>query len=376
MRIIIICGSLETGRDGVGDYVRRLAIELIKNKHILNVIAINDTHISYSMSEIEHINGIDLPIYRLPSTCSWSNRLINIETLVDNFDPEWISLQYVPFSFHKKGLPVTLNSKLAKIGRGRRWHIMFHELWIGMEIGAPTKQLTLGWIQRKIIYFLIKRLKPHVIHTQSQLYLIQLSKLGFKSKYLPLFTNINYTKYSKINTSNNKSKNFISLVLFGSIHPNAPVEQLAKEAALYAKLNQVKIILIFIGRCGVEQEHWATAWMSVGLEVQMLGEQKPEYISKVLEKATLGVTTTPLALVDKSGTVAAMRAHGLPIICVSRPWYPRGVYNLKLPTDVHEYKSGNFEFCISNRSTVFDDGLVKNICLIFMNDLLNSQENG
>ena len=32
MNLLFICGSLEPGKDGVGDYIRRLSSELLQNR--------------------------------------------------------------------------------------------------------------------------------------------------------------------------------------------------------------------------------------------------------------------------------------------------------------------------------------------------------
>ena len=45
MKIAFLCGSLEPGFDGVGDYVRMLASEVIVQGHQAVIVAINDTHL-------------------------------------------------------------------------------------------------------------------------------------------------------------------------------------------------------------------------------------------------------------------------------------------------------------------------------------------
>src|SRR5690606_662431 len=100
---------------------------------------------------------------------------------------EWLSLQFVPYAFHKKGLPFGLGSQLRKIGGTTKWHIMFHELWIGMEVGASQKDVIIGIIQKYIIKKFNIEIKPKVIHSQTDLYQAQLKSIGLKSEILPLF---------------------------------------------------------------------------------------------------------------------------------------------------------------------------------------------
>jgi hypothetical protein len=252
---------------------------------------------------------------------------------------------------------------------------MFHELWVGMNIGSPIKQIWWGWLQKQLIKSLILNLKPHIIHTQTRLYQVQLSKLGFETGYLPLFSNIPPSNSRHVVGVVNKAEEFkqrIRLVLFGNIRPGAPVNQLAKEASCYAKAKNVQFILTFIGRCGHEQQHWAEAWKAEGLRVELLGEQPPKVISRVLSNATIGVSTTPAALIEKSGTVAAMREHGLPVLNVSRSWQPRGVFNLELPDDIFEYKSGNLETFLVLKTKSKGYNHVSDVARQLNDSLLNS----
>jgi hypothetical protein len=66
MKIIFICGSLEPGQDGVGDYVRRLAAELILKQNEVSIIALYDKNVKRLRGEMQYDNGIQIPILRLP----------------------------------------------------------------------------------------------------------------------------------------------------------------------------------------------------------------------------------------------------------------------------------------------------------------------
>jgi hypothetical protein len=53
-----------------------------------------------------------------------------------------------------------------------------------------------------------------------------------------------------------------------------------------------------------------------------LGEQPVEIISALLQHADFGVATSPWHLVGKSGTVAAMLDHGLPVVVTRNDFQP------------------------------------------------------
>jgi len=221
-----------------------------------------------------------------------------------------------------------------------------------MDAEAPLKHRWWGKLQRYLINAMIKDLRPKIIHTQTSLYQAQLAKLGFKSHLLPLFANIPNTNLTKQEDISSEQGNAVSLVIFGSIHAGAPVEQFAQDAARYARENATTVKLTMIGRCGKEQETWATIWRAAGLPVEILGEQTPHFISRVLSEASLGVATTPVDVIGKSGTAAAMLEHGLPVLCVAHPWFPIGIAPAQPPSRVRVYKEGNFETYLLGRVPV------------------------
>ncbi|RYY07743.1 MAG: glycosyltransferase family 1 protein [Sphingobacteriaceae bacterium] len=349
MKLIFLCGSLEPGVDGVGDYTRRLATELIKQGHQIAALALDDQFTDKPIDHIEIADTIELPVYRIPSKLSADKRFKLADEWIENFNPEWLSLQFVPFSFNAKGLPFGLSTQLSKF-KGRKWHIMFHELWIGMEEGSTLKRIIWGKVQKFLIKKLIKKLNPSSMHTQTKLYQIQLAKLGFKVDYLPLFSNI--PKIDTINTEEHQINNKITFVNFGTIHPGASIKRFAQEASIYSKSTSTKIDLILIGRCGAEQEHWINEWKSTGLNITVLGEQPIKRVSEVFSKATFGITTTALPLVEKSGSVAAMHEHNLSVICISKPWQPKGINELPTAAGILSYNNTNFESCITSKVEV------------------------
>lgn len=225
---------------------------------------------------------------------------------------------------------------------------MFHELWVGMDEQASKKHSLWGHIQRQLIKSLIKNIKPNLIHTQTRLYQEQLKELGYNAVYLQLFGNIplfNDLEVIKVPLVNNKN---IGIVIFGTIHPGAPVVYFAEELALFSKEHQLEISFKMVGRCGKEQESWCTILRANGFDVEVLGEQPSKRISETLANASIGVSTTPYALIEKSGSVAAMREHNLPVICVARSWQPRSKINVDWPVGILEYNNGNLKSILNS----------------------------
>ncbi|MDB5287267.1 MAG: hypothetical protein JWR05_2216 [Mucilaginibacter sp.] len=346
--IVFLCSALEPGRDGVGDYSRRLAAALIKENNQCAIISINDRYVTDNFEGAQSVDNIDVPVLRIASTLPDQEKFAAAKCYIDKLAPQWISLQFVPFGFHVKGLKTGLSKLLLSLNTLARWHVMIHELWVGMDKESPVKHIAWGWMQKKLISSMLKNLKPAIITTQSQLYKLHLAKMGYDAHYLPLFSNIpSITQAPYIKTEREN----LSMVIFGNIHHGAPVHAFAHEVAAYTKEFNINPTLKLLGHCGPEQHNWIKQWQSAGLQVAVIGKQPAECISAELKSADIGITTTPVFITDKSGSFAAMREHGLPVISVSRLWHARGIEKI-IPDDVFYYKKGNFKEFYSSRDTI------------------------
>ncbi len=373
MRIIFLCSSLESGRDGVGDYTRRLAGELIYQHHQVSIIALNDPHISTEFFGTQDVEGNILTVLRLPSNLPIEVRFKQAKVWIDKFNPDWLSLQFVAFGFQRKGLPFRLSKWLSQLGEGRRWHIMFHELWVGMHVNASIKLFLWGRLQQQLIQNLLWKLRPFIVHTQSKLYQMQLAKIGTQADLLPLFSNIPVYTLANINISNIDLNKEIKFVLFGSIHPESPVEEFVQESLSFTQRNKTQLSLTIIGRAGEEQKRWADTWRSAGFSVDLLGEQSPERISAALQNATIGISTTVFSLIEKSGSVAAMLEHGLPVICVAKPWQsPENISLERYSSEILEYQQGNLEKWLLTEKTINYTSSLSEIAKQFVKSLMDT----
>jgi hypothetical protein len=366
INIVFICSSLEPGHDGVGDYTRRLSAALIKAGHNCAILSLNDRHSKDTLKSTQRADGVDVPVLRLSSGIEIKKRFAIAKEWVDKIDPQWLSLQFVPFGYHPKGLKLGLSKLLLTLSNGRSWHMMFHELWVGIANEESKKLHLWGQTQRALIKSLVKNLKPAVIHTQTRLYQTLLAKMSFKAGYLPLYSNISVVAGINVDSSAG-----VSFVVFGAIHDRAPIQQFAKEAAQYAEKFKLPVTLIIIGRGNNEQQRWADAWSAAGLTVNRLGELPAEQISEVLSASTIGLSATALAVIEKSGSYAAMREHCLPVISVSKAWTPIGVAKPAIPEGVTEYTIGNLEECIAGSKFIPYNSSVEQVSAKFAQALTN-----
>jgi glycosyltransferase involved in cell wall biosynthesis len=312
VKILFIAGSLEPGKDGVGDYTRTLGDECGRLGHDTFLMSINDSWIDQPLRESRSL--------RLPSTMSWTSRIKTGRTFVAENHPDLVSLQYVPYSFHPFGLAFALPKIVqAIIGRAPT-HLMLHELWIGSQIGAPFKLKVFGFCQRKIFKSLVTGMACRIIHTSNAVYARLLSRQGIDAKILPLFGSVPVLPNASVAP---RDDNALRLGLFGSIHPEWEPQELFARLQTLGKPIQV----YHIGRIGPGESLWNEIVERYEAEIRFhrFGEQSFENISQFFLSLDFGVATTPLSLIGKSSTVAAMLDHGLPVIVSRNDIHFRGV---------------------------------------------------
>ena len=339
MKVLFICGSLEPGRDGVGDYTRRLAGELIHQGHFASIIALNDPHAANvpvidELKQIDERNcesrsigdglydanfqtsdGIKIPILRLPRPITWSRRMQLAKRFVDLQNPDWLSLQFVPYSFHSKGLPVRLASRLKKLGAGRKWHVMFHELWVGLG-GSPTlRTRCVGAFQRRIVKLLITRIRPESIHTNCTPHLELIQEIGSRVDRLPLFENVKYKKSHLLESS----KNFVFIAHFGSVRHALDIRSTSNALHTISSAESKKPKIIAIGRGGPAAERTWQEFRNCGVGVFETGNLNEEDVSKWLQSCSIAFSSSSPDLIEKSSAAATMFSHGLPVLVTRTP---------------------------------------------------------
>jgi hypothetical protein len=321
MKILFICGSLEAGKDGVGDYTRRLCGELKRMGHNVQILSLCDFQATSFTIDFQEIEGTKVATNRIPKSTLNNQRLIWSQDIVNNFEPEWISLQYVPYSFNPKGLPFWLPSFLKKLKGNHKLHIMFHELWLGIDIESSFRHKCIGKLQQLIVKNMIYITKPHFINTQNKLYQFFLQAHNIVSSILPICGNIPVT------ATKNQVNHFTQFILFGTIHPGAPFKNFMNELVKYKSKLTKPIKFVFVGSNGAELSNYIDVIERNSIKYEVLGIQTESVISQVLIDSDYGISTTPYFQTEKSGVYAAYKEHQINAICVAREWTPtKGQY--------------------------------------------------
>ncbi len=330
MKLMFICGSMEPGRDGVGDYTRRLAAELVRMGHEARVIALNDRKMEPSAPAVEmQADGATaIEVLRLPVSMPWKARGASARAFVERHSPDLVSLQFVPYSFQPKGLPFCLARRLRRIGRGYRWEVMFHELWLGTDRQASLKHRIVGFLQRMIVRRMLRMLRPATVHTQTAPYRSLLERIGAGAKLLPLFGNIPVSHPGRA-----CDPDALVVTVFGSIHPGADADRFASWLSREGERLGRPVRVDFIGHNGEERERWLRVLQQRGVGCNVLGRQSEQAVSRQMQRSSVGLSTVPYPLVEKSGSVAAMLEHGLPVLCCAHDWESRDdvAHQVRLP---------------------------------------------
>lgn len=312
MKIVFLCGSLEPGRDGVGDYSRRLACELIRKQHDVAIIAINDRKITIPYNGLQSSNGIDVPVMRLPAGMDEKERFVHAGNYIKDFGPEWVSLQYVPFSFEKRGLPFSFSRHLKSLDKNIKWHIMFHELWVGLYGYSNFKLKVLGLMQKVIIRQMLAAINPESVTTSIGIYK---KNLGWKEvNLIPLFSNI---PVANIQPEEQQHSDNLIAIHFGSF--TGALDDYRRQVDFLNAIGEKTgrtVCLEILGDGGTHKDK------AVDISRQAFGEENvidcgflsEESISTHLLKADIGISRADYLLFGKSGSAMAMLEHGLPLL--------------------------------------------------------------
>ena len=337
MRLAFFCSSLEPGRDGVGDYTRRLAAECIRQGHASVIVALNDLHVRQPVFESQSVDDISLLVLRLPGGMPWSLRLTEARKWIETFNPAWMSLQFVPFGYHPKGLCFGLGKKLSGIYPSAAWQIMFHELWLGLGAHSSLKHRLWGSLQRSIIRGLVRRLQPRVVHTQADPYQQALQRENIPASILPLFGNIMYEPgdawgdllaplvTAAAGKSQSRDRYYLAGV-FGAVHPEWSARKTVDVLLPLVQRERKNLLLLFFGKNHLTPEALIQLKETLPDEVVMiaLGEKSNTEISHILQALDLGLATSPYQVIQKSGTVADMLEHGLEVLVTRDDWHLAG----------------------------------------------------
>lgn len=373
MKIWFLCSSLQRGRDGVGDYTRRLAGEIIRQGCEARIIALCERSSEFAagidgcLCETQDADGIPVEVCRISEKVPWATRVQTARRYLAEWHADWVSIQFVCYGFHQRGWAWRMGKRLGLLCKGLNVHIMFHELWIGENLNAAISHRIEGALQRYLILRMIQQLKPSVVHTHIPTYQTILQRDGIKSNLLPLFSNIPVVKNGEATWLAEELKKqgwpftlpertrFWLFGFFGSLHHEWTPEPIFSKIHAAAKAAEKRVGLAAIGRLGAAGDKiWDRLTVDYGdlFSFTKLGEQPAERVSQFLQAIDFGIASSPAALVGKSGSVAAMLDHGVPVLVPRDDWRLRsGPTPRPRPHPLLHFCSNEFDFQLIDKHT-------------------------
>ena len=344
MSVALICGSLEPGHDGVGDYSRELAAELIRQGHDARLISLADRAVDGIAETMQEAGGVSVKALRIPDSVPWPQRVAVAREYLERGKVSGISFQFVPYSYSPKGVIRTALPFLVRLAEGRKVHMMFHELWIGNSMNSPFKHRLVGALQKHYVIRLIRKLAPMAVHTTNPAYAGFLARDRISAGVLPLFGNVaiqadagteqalDIFRKQGVDLSSPDRMEYWVGGIFGSIHPEWTPEPFFSELATMAAAKNRKVVIAGIGRFGAKGDRlWSEMVRTYGDRIQfaLLGPLPVETISRVFRHLDFGISTTPWRVFGKSSTGASMTDHGLPVIVTRDDWRPRPALDIE-----------------------------------------------
>jgi hypothetical protein len=327
--VLFICGSLEPGKDGVGDYTRSLvgSLETLGVKG--NIIATHDTDVTEIVEEEQWSEGVSVPVLRIPRDTTKEARTASIVSALRQIDPDWVSVQFVPYSFHHKGLPLVFLRQLEVLLSPYRVHLMFHECWIGISSVSPLRHQLVGWLQRQLAKRMVRKLKPKIITTSNELYQEVLRRAKIETEILPLFSNIPLVATGDFFDFSQSidfplhlapkvlAEKYLVVGIFGTIYPQVDLIKELRKLQWSAVDSGREILLIAFGRSGESGgkrlDEVETAFDHV-FPVVRLGELRLEEVARIFSILEVSISCTPRQHLGKSGVFAAMRLNDVEVI--------------------------------------------------------------
>ena len=297
--------------DGVGDYTCLLSQELVALGHKVDIIALNDRYIG---DQIIENNEQPIPIVRFGIQISWKKRMQLTSELLEKFSPDWVSLQYVSFGFHPKGIPILLPSKLGKLSKAYKWHLMFHELWNGANHNSKLSHCLLGLSEKRIVFGLLSKLKPQLCTTSNQLYHQWLNCAKIDNQILPLFSNIR----SPVKRRNSLFATENTVAIFGQLESEELGRELISTALKMADGRPLHWRVL-----GLAGPKWENVLRQKGISFHSSGMLGEEELSLALRSCRFGLASTNIYRIGKSGSALAMLESGLPLLVGRSGWVPR-----------------------------------------------------
>ncbi len=239
MNVSIVFPELPPALDGIGDYTARLSMALSEK---CNVTIHTASQSFRTIENVEIVNSFSI------------EKTAGLEGLVDGLiasRPDWIILQYNPFSYGRWGLNLALPRAMASVKRhlkGTRLVTMVHEPFVPVD---TMKNLIMTSWQRWQLWRLGKA--SDILYFSIETWVEQFSG-WFKNKpvhHLPVGSNMpmEHSDRNQTRASIGVNESDFVIGIFGTLHPSR-LMHFIKQALQLVKDSGLDPVVLYIGPHG------------------------------------------------------------------------------------------------------------------------------
>ncbi len=301
--IIQIVSGFAPDVDGMGDYSRRLAIELWRQRQIRSHIVVYRRPVSSGTTPLEDSYSISYPKSATAEGC-----LQHVFELIASGNPPPVLLHWGPYAYTSNGLPLPFTSMVEQLSEKVRLHTLFHETWAH---GWPWRRAF--WTRRNQREAACRILScSNASFTSSDFYHRRLDRL--QAGNAPITTVRIFSNIGEIRDPKPLRERARRLVVFGQkttregLYRNhaekiqAVVRNLRLESIVDVGSGESKLIPSLVGTIPVER----------------VGYLSESSLSALLADSVAGVLQYGAEVWEKSGVLAAYQAHGVVPILAPR----------------------------------------------------------
>lgn len=339
MSVLFLCSGLENARNGVGDFCATVAASFAAQGRKAVVVSVRDTFsdltevpAGHRREEVRQTHAGPVRLFRLgtghPDAWAAAGKFGN------ELSPAWVSLQFLCWGFHPRGLCRSLPADFARfadaVGSPFRTHVFLHELHCGRRPADPFREKVLGRLQLFANRRALGKIGSEVVHTSTSDYVREAAK-NYALKALPLAIpsalptapaagrEAGRTRLLGLFESETKlGENPLVAALFGSVYPSwDPLPALASLRTAALRDGRAPAVC-HVGRSGPGTEQLSRICAGAGVAFAPAGHLDDTSAAALLSACDLGLSPMPPDALGKSSALAALLAQGLPVI-VTRP---------------------------------------------------------
>jgi len=328
MRLAFLCDGLEPGANGIGDMARHHVQPLAARGTECLLVAINDHAADRVVSRASSPDHFGAPILRIPSASGYAATTRLVRERLGEFKPDWLSLQFVCHGFARKGILLAEPLWMPRAFAGYPLHVMMHELWVGHGVFHTPRKALVGALQKPMIRALLGRLKPRAVTTSCLFYADLLRGIGVEAGVIPLCGNVKVGEEvggpwldarlsdCGLDLARRGREHYWLFGLFGTILEEWRPEALFARLAALAGAHGREAVVLSAGGSGRDMDALLASWRRRHPEMRFaaLGRLAEAELSAFFNFLDFGLTSHPHYTAGKSGAIAAMLEHGLPVI--------------------------------------------------------------